>query len=288
MTGIAIIAGQGALPGVLAAALDSAKTRYLLAEMEGFSASVPGHDPIRFRIERLAPFLDHLADAGVTRVCFAGAVRRPRLDPAAFDAKTATLVPRLLAALQAGDDAALRIVIEIFEEWGFEVVGADQIAPALLPRTGVLTRISPDAGHEADARLGEAAIAEMGRADLGQACIVVANQIVAREDDAGTDALLRARIPPPKGAPRDGFGGAAGAPDPASAGIFFKAPKPDQDLRVDLPVIGPQSAILAAKARLSGIVIEAGGVMVLDLPRVVQILDAAGLFLWVRPRGGRG
>lgn len=314
MSKTVIIAGQGALPGHLAATLKAQGAPFLVAEMEGFPARVPGPDPIRFRVERLVPFLDHLAARGVTQVSFAGAIRRPRLEPEMFDARTATLVPRLLAALQAGDDAALRVVIGIFEEWGFAVVGAQEIAPELLPHEGVLTLAGPAAPQEADAELGEVVVADMGRADLGQACIIAANRIVAREGEDGTDALLRALLPLPdpdeadarwRGADplsmaidavidllTDHVLAARGraapeGPGPAEGGILFKAPKPNQDLRADLPVIGPQTAMLAAEAGLSGIVIEAGGVMVLDLGRVVQILDGLGMFLWVRPRGWR-
>jgi len=68
----------------------------------------------------------------------------------------------------------------------------------------------------------------------------------------------------------------------ARGGILFKAPKPGQDRRADLPVIGPDTARNVVAAKLSGIVIEDGGVMVLDLPQVRRILDAAGAFLWVR------
>ena len=68
----------------------------------------------------------------------------------------------------------------------------------------------------------------------------------------------------------------------AQGGVLFKAPKPGQDRRVDLPPIGPATAMRAAKAGLEGIVIEAGGVMVLDQPQTVAILDKMEMFLWVR------
>jgi hypothetical protein len=68
-------------------------------------------------------------------------------------------------------------------------------------------------------------------------------------------------------------------------GILFKAPKPGQDRRADLPVIGPGTAEGVARAGLSGIVIEAGGVMMLDASDTLARLDGAGLFLWVRPPG---
>ena len=67
-------------------------------------------------------------------------------------------------------------------------------------------------------------------------------------------------------------------------GFLYKAPKPGQDRRVDLPLIGPRTVAGVEAAGLSGIVIEHGGVMVLHPQRTLAALDRAGLFLWVRER----
>ncbi|MDK2775964.1 MAG: LpxI family protein, partial [Tabrizicola sp.] len=74
----AIIAGSGALPAVLAAAMADAP---LVAAMDGHAPEGLTAD-LRFRVERLVPFLRALARDGIDRVIFAGAVTRPRLDPA--------------------------------------------------------------------------------------------------------------------------------------------------------------------------------------------------------------
>ncbi|MBE0414066.1 LpxI family protein [Yoonia sp.] len=295
---LALIAGTGDLPGALVARLAQ---RPLICAMRGFA---PAIDPdLTFRIEHLGSFLADLRARGVTRICMAGAVRRPPVDPALIDAATAPLVPRLQLALTQGDDAALRVIIGIMEELGFAVVAAHDVAPDLLPKAGVLTRKGPSSHHTADAFSGEACVAQMGLADTGQACIVRAGAVLARETAQGTDALLQGLSIP--GAPVqqgpdplgdvlgsamdwvvDLVGGPVQPQRDNSGAILFKAPKPDQDRRADLPLIGPRTATLAAAADLDGIVIEAGGVLVLELPLVRKILDAAGMFLWVRPRGG--
>lgn len=277
MSKIAVIAGQGALPQLLVDVLRDQGKAFLVAELETFPSSLSADDVVRFRVERLVPFLDHLADVGVTEVCFAGAVGRPVLEPEMFDGRTATLVPRFLAALKAGDDGALRIILSIFEEFGFAVVGAHEIAPNLLPPEGTLTLSAPGPGHALDALAGEAIIEQMGRTDSGQACIIAGGNVIAKEGPAGTDAMLRALR-----------GSDIGASSVAAAGgILFKAPKPGQERRIDLPVIGPETALLAAEAGLAGIVIEAGGVMLLQPEKARRILDAGKLFLWVRPHGYR-
>jgi len=64
--------------------------------------------------------------------------------------------------------------------------------------------------------------------------------------------------------------------------VLVKGPKPGQDRRIDMPAIGPATVRGAAAAGLAGIVIEAGGVMVLDRATVIDLADRLGLFVWVR------
>jgi DUF1009 family protein len=263
----ALVAGTGALPALL----DAARPGMLICEMEGFAAAVPGADPLRFRVERLVPFLDTLVDRGVTQVCFAGAMRRPRLEPELFDARTASLVPRLVGAMQAGDDATLRAVIELFEEWGLSVVGADEIAPDLVPGAGVLTG-TPSPADAEDAARAAAIVGALGGVDVGQGAVVAQGLCLAVEALPGTDAMLE-------------FAALHQAlkPDPTGArGVFYKAPKPGQDRRIDLPAIGPQTVARAAAAGLGGIVWQAGGVLLLDRAATLAAAQAAGLFLWAR------
>ncbi len=270
MTGLtALIAGQGALPALLAAAAPD----LLICELDGFPSAVPGAEPVRFRIERLVPFLDGLVERGVTRVCFAGAMRRPRLEAEMFDARTAQIVPRLIGAMQAGDDATLRAVIELFEEWDLEVIGADAIAPDLVPGEGVLCG-APTEADALDAARAAEIVAALGAADVGQGAVVAQGLCLAVEALPGTDAML------------DFAALHAGLrPNPVGAkGVFYKAPKPGQDRRIDLPALGPQTVARAAQAGLAGIAFEAGGVLLLDRAATVAAAEAEGLFLWGRER----
>ena len=291
---LALIAGTGELPPALVARLPQ---RPLICALDGFRPAVTPE--ITFRIEHLGRFLKTLVARGVTEVCLAGAIKRPAIDPTTIDADTQPLVPRIMQAMAQGDDGALRVVIALFEEAGLVVRAAHDIAPDLLPAVGVLGRKPVTIDQRQDAVTAEQTIAEMGRVDVGQACIVRNGRVLAREGQAGTDAML-ARFAPsddPLWSVVDGLGavlgdaaewlsGADGDPTDARGAILFKAPKPDQDRRADLPVIGPQTAQGAVAAGLSGIAIESGGVMVLGLDEVLATLDAAGLFFWVRPKGG--
>ena len=289
---LAIIAGTGNLPATLFRRLSQQGPAPLVCGLDGFMPEITPQ--VIFRIEQLGSFLADLKTRGVTQVCMAGAVRRMPIDQSAIDEMTMPLVPRLQAALAMGDDGTLREIIKIFEEHDLTVIGAAELLPDLLPPAGILTKAIPNAQAEDDARVGDKTLQQMGAADSGQACIVKDGAVLAEEGPEGTDAMMR-RFMSSKDAgsdlgpfefvddlvssAADWLTGQAGT---AKGGILFKGPKPHQDRRADLPVIGPETARNAAAIGLAGIVVEEGGVMVLDLLRVRQILDAEGLFLWVR------
>ncbi|WP_299150039.1 UDP-2,3-diacylglucosamine diphosphatase LpxI [uncultured Tateyamaria sp.] len=292
---LAVIAGQGALPGVVARAQPTSP----------LICSLVGNDPadlsvdLRFRVEHLGSFLADLTTRGVREVCFCGRIDRPAVDPTQIDAQTAPMVPTLAAAVAGGEDKALRAIVTLFEEAGLVVVGAATLTPDLLPAQGCPTRMPAPPATESDVAVALNVLGDQARADVGQACVIRDRIVIAREETAGTDAMLdglgaTTLADDPFGAAMDVVGnvldtaadwlsGSENAP-PASPrrGILFKAPKPGQDRRVDLPTIGPGTVARAAQAGLEGIVIEEGGVMVLDLAEVIADLDARGMFLWVR------
>jgi DUF1009 family protein len=297
---LALICGQGRLPRIVAEAQDR---RPLVCVLNGFEPDGLAADLI-FHLETLGTLMDTLKARGVTQVCLCGAIRRPPIDPARLDAKTAPMVPRLQTALTSGDDGALRIVMDLFEEAGLRIAAVDDLVPDLLPAEGVLTLKSYMPQNTVEARLGERTVAAMGARDAGQACVVRGDTVLAREDAAGTDAMLtrlardRAAgggdfLSNPINTASDMFGGLlgdatdwlTGGSSVSDGGILFKAPKPGQDRRADLPVIGAGTPDAVAAAGLSGIVIEAGGVMVLDRAKTVARCDTLGLFLWVREKG---
>lgn len=259
---IALIAGTGDLPGTLARRLIERGEVPVICALEGFAPEVPeGLEWLDFRLETLGTLLAALQARGVHRLCMAGLVRRPRIDPAAVDAATAPLFAALQEALPQGDDSTLRRITRILEAQGFTIIGASEIAPDLLATEGIPTRARPGDDIAAALPLARATLAEMGRADIGQACVLRNGQVIAREGPEGTDAMLAA-LPPGQG------------------GFLFKGPKPGQELRVDMPAIGPETVPGLARAGLEGIVAVAGGTLVIGRDKLIRCLDDAGLFLW--------
>jgi DUF1009 family protein len=261
---LALIFGQGALPGMIVR-----NTSYppVIAALEQFPPRSLAVD-LTFRLETLGTFLKALKERGVLQVCFAGAIRRPKIDPEQIDAATRPLVAQISGALSGGDDAAFRIVIDIFEQAGFEVVGFTQLVPELLPPGGVLSIRQPGEQERRDEARAQSVLAGLSALDMGQGCVVASGHVLAVEAFGGTRWMLSSLS---SDRPTDWPEG----------GLLYKSPKEGQERRVDLPAIGPETMGQAAQAGLTGVAIVQGGVIALDLPKIITEADRLGLFLWV-------
>ncbi|MCC6007995.1 MAG: UDP-2,3-diacylglucosamine diphosphatase LpxI [Rhodobacteraceae bacterium] len=272
---IALLAGSGALPRALAQTL-TAQGQPPVVVRFNWTEEVwegPG-EVLPARLEHLGALFASLARLGCDRVAMAGGMRRPRLDPKAGDATFRAAAPRLVRALQAGDDAALRLVAALFEEEGLILVAAQEIAPELLAHAGALGVHRPGPADLADAARARAVAEALGALDVGQGAVVAQGLCLGLETVQGTDALL------------DFVAGTATPfrPDPDGArGVLWKGPKPGQDRRFDLPAIGPDTVRGAARAGLAGIALAAGGVLVLNRAETLRAADATGLFIWGVP-----
>lgn len=271
MGGLAIVAGRGDLPRLIAEDCVRRAEPYRVVVFDGIELGwLAGHPVIAARFEKPGRLFSAMRAAGCTSVTFAGGIVRPVLRPLHFDWTMWRLAPRLISGIRTGDDSTLRLVARIFEAAGFAVKAPHEILPDLVAGAGVLGRIAPSARDRADAARAAEIVAALGLADVGQAAVVGQGICLGLESIQGTDALLD-------------FVARTGAGfRPAGAGVLYKAPKPGQDLRLDLPAIGPGTVRAAAAAGLAGVAVRAGAVMILDYGETVAAADSAGLFLWGR------
>lgn len=263
---LAILAGYGALPQNLAAANPDA----LFVSFEGVEIEVPNQPHFAASFNKFGALFDALRDAGITTVTFAGAMTRPALNPAEFDAQTMALAPRLMTAMAGGDDGLLREIIAVFEAEGFQVKGAHQVLPDLVAKAGLLAGNDPADTEMNDAKRGMEILNALSAVDVGQGVVVAAGLCLGVETLQGTDAMLKFVASTPENLRRNQAG---------ARGVFVKAAKTDQDLRIDMPAIGPDTVASVAEAGLAGIVVSAGSVMIVERDETLKAVAAAGLFL---------
>jgi UDP-2,3-diacylglucosamine hydrolase len=207
---------------------------------------------------------------GCRDLVFIGALVRPALSEVRLDWAGLRVIGHVLAAFRGGDDHLLSGIGRILERDGFRMVGIKDVAPDLLVPVGSLTRAIPDADATADIARGRAVLAALSPFDIGQATIVIDGHVVGLEDIEGTDGLL-ARVARLRGEGR--------IRAKAARGVLVKTPKSGQDLRFDLPTIGPRTVEGAVKAGLAGIAVAAGNTIVAEPQAMIETADAAGLFV---------
>lgn len=277
---LAILAGGGSLPLEVAEAARLSGRRVVVVGIRGEAdkaIEALGAQWVEWgQVGRLFDLL--AAENCRDLLLVGGVVRRPDFRSVASDFGTVRRLPKILAALSGGDDGLLRRVISLLESEGLRVLSVLDVAPALVLGSGPVGRRSPDDAHRADIARGLALLAALGPFDVGQAAVVAGGRIVAIEGAEGTDALIDRYREVRK----------AGRVARDANGVLVKAAKPQQDRRVDLPVIGPETVRRAADAGLAGIAAESGRVLVVRRQETRAAADAAGLFVVGVDAGGSG
>lgn len=211
-----------------------------------------------------------LRDEGCRDVMFIGSLVRPALSEVRLDWGTLRAMGQIWSSFRGGDDHLLSGIGRIFEGQGFRMVGIKDVAPDLLMPEGALTGTRPDNRATADIVKGRDVLRALSPFDIGQAVVVIDGHVVGVEDVEGTDALL-ARIARLREQGR--IRAASGR------GVLVKAPKAGQDLRYDLPTIGPRTIHGAANAKLAGVAAIAGNTLVAEPQAMIEAADRASLFV---------
>ena len=269
---VGLIAAGGVMPFAVADSLTARGINPVLFALKGAC------DPVR-----VARFRHHWISAGqVGRavklfraencrdLVFIGTLVRPALSEIRLDWRTLRVIGRLLAAFRGGDDHLLSGIGRILEQDGFRMVGIKDVAPDLLMPEGCLTLKSPDENAAADIAKGRDVLRALSPFDIGQATVVIDGHVIGVEDIEGTDGLL-ARVARLRAEGR--------IRARAARGVLVKAPKSGQDLRFDLPTMGPRTIEGAAAAQLAGIAIVSGNTIVVEPQAMIEAADAAGLFV---------
>ena len=267
---IGIIAGESDLPRLMAERFRDLGQAYHIITFQGIDVPWAAEHPwTEVEFVRAGPLFKSLKAHGCTDLVFVGGMARPPVSLARADLTFLGIAPKLLASLGKGDDQTLRAVLEVFESRGFRIRPAFEVMPELLPSEGVLGQVKPSKRDTSDAARAAEIVGKLGEADVGQAAIVASGVCLGVETIGGTDHMLNALGQLPERLQREG-------------GVLYKAPKLGQDRRIDFPAIGPDTVRNAAAAGLTGVVIEAGGVMVVSRDEAVALADQLGVFLWAR------
>ena len=249
---LAIISGSGKLPSILKNAFEKAISitfdNVKSKEME---------PAITCEFEKLGFLFDTLKKNDIRRVVMAGGINRPKFNKKKLDEYTNSIMPALSSKLIQGDNELLSFLANEFEKKGYQIVGASEILPSLTVEKGFLCG-RPYESLPRDLNKADAILTILSNEDIGQGIVIENGLVLGIETLQGTNELLKFVANTPSNL-RLGLGG-----------VFVKRPKTNQDLRFDMPVIGPKTVDLACKAGLQGLVVSPESVIVLELKKCIE------------------
>lgn len=268
---LGIVAGGGDLPFAIAQSVHESGGKVFVVALRGLTDPwVEDFAHEWTALGELGKALKYLHANKCDPVLLAGRVARPKWNALKLDARGALMLPKVIKAAAKGDDALLRMFVELFESEGFKVCGVAQAAPGLLATEGTITARKPDDANNADIALGIKVVRTLGALDVGQAVAVCDGLVLAVEAAEGTDLMIERVAAMP-----DTLRGQPGK----LRGVLVKALKPVQDGKTDLPVIGVATVERVVAAGLAGIAVEAGRSLIVNRSAVIAAADKAGVFV---------
>ena len=263
---LGIIAGGGSIPKMLIEHCAAQGRDFFVLAMEGnadkalFTDDIP-HQWIR--IGQAGTGFKRFAEEKVQDVIMIGTIKRPGFFDLVPDLRTTAFFAKV-GAKALGDDGILRALVNEIEAEGMTVRGIHEVMSDLLVKPGILGRHKPDKQALVDIRRGIDVALALGKLDVGQSVVVQQGLVLGVEGIEGTDELIR----------RCGEYRRKG-----DGGVLVKLRKPQQDMRIDLPTIGPRSVSRAQESGLRGIVVHAGNGLIVDEAETIRLADKAGLFI---------
>ncbi|HUI95151.1 MAG TPA: UDP-2,3-diacylglucosamine diphosphatase LpxI [Xanthobacteraceae bacterium] len=268
---LGIVCGGGSLPLAVADAVSRRGRRVVMLALRGWAdKAVERHPHHWIAVGQFGRLFRLAHSAGCRDLVFIGAVARPAIGQIRLDWTTLRLLPRLVRAFRGGDDRLLSGVGGIFEDHGFRLVGAHEVAPEILAPAGAFGRHAPAERERVDIERALALLAAISPYDVGQCAVIADGHVLAVEAAEGTDRMLD-RVATLR---RDGW-----VHSPVGVGVLVKAPKVGQDRRFDLPSIGPPTVEGVARAGLAGVAVVAGATIVAEPDRLVRLADERGVFV---------
>ena len=263
---VAIIAGSGNLPELV---YEQLSDPYVVG-FEGMECSLSKH-AIFHNFNQLGKFFEDLNNRGIRHVVMVGGMQRPLLDETKFDEYLKAKSLSFFSALQQGDDALLKYIISLFLENNITPIGASEVVRNLTLKAGLYVG-APENVNLNDVKRADQILEKTSCLDIGQSVVVEAGQVLGIETAQGTKQMLEYVRDTSSILRRVG------------GGVLVKREKLNQDLRVDMPTIGPETIHQVHEAKLDAVIISPNTVIVIKQDECFRLCKKLSLSFIVKER----
>jgi len=260
---LGLIAGGGVFPLMVADAARDKGLRVVAVAHEGETDSLLSEkvDELAWiKLGQLGHLIKVLKKAGVTKTVMAGTINKKKMfENIRPDLRGLTLMSKLAIF---HDDDILRAVAGELQREGIHIVSSVDQLPELLAPYGNLTRKKPNKEEREDVDFGWKIAKELGRLDIGQCVVVRKKTVLALEAIEGTnETILR------------------GGKLAKEKAVVVKVSKPNQDLRFDVPTVGPETIEVMSQVSASVLAIEAGKTLIFDKLGMISYADRSNIVI---------
>ena len=209
----------------------------------------------------------------IKNICMVGYIPRPNspkdyLNFRYLNVQTLSILFQSIGILRGGDASLFKKINSLLEKRGYKIIGASEIAPNLTLKGGLYSSKSVSKVEFENIKKAKQCAEMTGYLDIGQAVVVKNGRVLAIEAAEGTDVMLERAA-------------CLEAIRIKRGGVILKSAQINQDKRVDMPTIGPNTIKNVVKANLSGIAITADNVIVLDFQKVIEMIEDNNLYFIV-------
>lgn len=267
---LGLIAGAGSFPFMVLDGAKAAGWTVTVLGLRGFADAGLASRADEFRwagLARMGRWIRVLKRFGADRVILAGSVQKSMMYGRW---RMLRLLPDLTAIRiwffrlrDKRNDAVLSAVADEFARHGIIMDPCVKFTPEQMAPEGILTRRAPKPSQLQDADFGWRLAKEMGRLDVGQSVAVKETEVIAVEAIEGTDRMIDR----------------AGELCPRGGWILVKVAKPLQDMRFDVPTVGPDTIDRLQQAGAAMLVVEAGRTLIVDREAMIRAADRAGIIV---------
>lgn len=262
---VGLIAGEGEFPKLVARGARASGRRLAVVGIRG--AADPElrelADVFWWRgVVQLGRWIRVLRRAGCREVIMAGRVRKAEMFAGPRWRQWLQYLPDWTSvrvwyfhARDRRNDSLLGAAADEMARRGLTLVDSTKYCREALAEEGVLTVLEPSVAIRADVEFAWPLAKQIAALDIGQSVAVKEQEIIAVEAIEGTDQLITR----------------AGALCPQGGWTLVKVAKPDQDMRFDVPTIGPQTIENLRAHRAAALVVEAGRTLVLERERLLEL-----------------
>ena len=266
---IGLVLGDTHIGEIIVNKLKLLKKKYTIIDISKKKIFKKNKNTYTLSIGELGKAIKILKKNKCKKIIFAGRVERPNFSKTKFDFKAIYYLPKIIKESKKGDAYIINLIGKIFKKEGLKIISQTFFNPEIVLKKGNYTKTKPISSDYDDFDIGKRVIKNLEIHNAGQGIVVNNGNIVVVENLKGTDSMLdKAKILLKNLRNKN-----------KRNGILLKFPKPNQDLRTDLPTVGIKTINKCAKIGLKGIVVKANQNIFLNKKECIKIANKNKMFI---------